>query len=317
LAEPGNLYQFESIVSELRVADILASKGKRIALLTPPPHPQTASPDMLVNDQRDAYVEVTRLTEDETVRRMMDQVVAACNSKGLVVRVDADLGRELSIPAVDHVDRDDKESHANTCFQEFFSTLQSNSSPVLPLTINTSLATFELQRTPRPHSGWGMISTRGFVVPSQKYISKIEDDLTKKGRKRESWGRRRREKLYIVAIDWQGVHADRGDVKTALLGSTDSYGPGASMPTIRLPGKVNRAISRGWQSYLLSQCVIPNRALKTLLDFRVVSNRGFYYRRKVAKNISAVITLSGNSSSILPNPYADDEINDPSLVNYV
>lgn len=111
---------------------------------------------MLAKNHREAYIEVKRLTDDETVRRMADQVVTVCNSIPLAIRVNIELGRELSTPAVGHQERAAKESFATRCVQEFTTQLQSVTSPVVP---------------------------GGFVIPSPKYIRKIEDTTEEKSRR--------------------------------------------------------------------------------------------------------------------------------------
>jgi len=154
-------------------------------------------------------------------------------------------------------------------------------------------------------------------VPGDKYIEKLEYLLSKNAAKRESWSRARRRNLYMIAFDFEDMNVTDVEVDTCLLGRRESYGPGLTLPNIRLPSKVNDAVSSGWGPFLLAKCVVPNVSLKTLLNFTVASNRGFFYRRRVAKNVSAVISMFAGRCAITPNPYAEPTINGPTLVNYM
>ena len=107
-------------------------------------------------------------------------------------------------------------------------------------------------------------------------------------------------------------------METALLGWRDSYGPGVTIPNVSLPGRVQRAISTGWGPLLQAKCVTLNNNLRTQVEFNRPEKRGFYFRRRVAGNISGVISLYGTlQAEIIPNPYAADEINDPRLVGFL
>jgi len=302
----------------LRVGEIIASNGMTVTFLSPTRAPIRTA-DMLVKWKRDIYVEVKRFTANENSWRLMTRVAEYCNRQGIRAQVDAKLGKDLSVSRIGFRERRRSEKIAQRCFDQFSKKLRFMNAGTLPFDIESDMAVFHLLPTRRPRSHIGMVGYSGIVVPTDKYVERLELELEDKARKRDSWVGRRRKVIYIVAMHIEDSIIDpTHTMETALLGWRDSYGPGVAIPAVSLPRKVRRAISMGWGPFLQSKCVTQNSGLRTQVEFNTPAKRGFYFRRRVARNISGVISVYGaRQAEITPNPYADDEINDPNLAGFL
>src|SRR3989442_2327778 len=116
IEEAGDLSHLQSIISELKIAEILTSRGKKTTLLTGSRIPTS---DILAHSYRDAYIEVKRLSEDAVRQRLVKNLVGFCNRAGLQARIDIRLGSSMSVPAITRAQRTRKEERADTCFRSF------------------------------------------------------------------------------------------------------------------------------------------------------------------------------------------------------
>ncbi len=179
------------------------------------------------------------------------------------------------------------------------------------------MAKFDLSPSSFGRNHMGLLNSSVINVPVKRYKRKVKRDILQKARKRESWVGYRRSKFYLIAVDCEDIHIDIDEFEDVLLGTPTTI-VGGPIPRVALPRVVQKAIQAGWNSFLLSKCIIPNQQKNAYLDFGRVSNRGLFLRDRLLRNVSAVICRFASSSvKIIPNPYAEDRINDYNLVHYV
>ena len=126
------MLKFESAISELRVALLLARSGKSVRLLSDDYLPGK-SPDIhAVDGLGNYYVEVVRFSDDETIEAIFEQVGAILSSLPSPYRIDVSLSAVLSSPAVDHQERRAKTAKIENIMSSLRLALGSGILPVLP-----------------------------------------------------------------------------------------------------------------------------------------------------------------------------------------
>ena len=178
IGEAGNMSQLRSIVSELRAAEILLARKKRVSFLVGAGQ-VIPTADMYVKDYRDAYIEVVRLSDDDVRYTLVAKVVELCDRAGLTVRVDTELGRELSAPAIRRGRRTMKERLGRRCARQFRQQLAGIRQIALPIVIRTPLASFRLLPTNRGKSHRGTLLT-STSVPLKKHARKVKSEFLRK-----------------------------------------------------------------------------------------------------------------------------------------
>lgn len=104
---------------------------------------------------------------------------------------------------------------------------------------------------------------------------------------------------------------EEDEVGLAMIGSRVTYPEGLALPRIELDQLVESAQTKGWERFLKKECIIPSG--RTFLD---PSRKGVFFTRQETRNVSAVMVKFADSLYLLPNPFAQIEINDAELETY-
>lgn len=313
LLDADRLRKFYSIVSELEIARLLGSKGKEVILLTDDVW-EGKSPDMIVSDVKHvAYVEVKRLEQDETAEMMEGEILESLPQLQQSMVIDINLKGELALPVTDWRSREAKEKIAKECVLQFKDKILKVDLAKIPLIIETTYADFRVRaRQVYPR----VVSTDVFRVPEETLIQRMVYDVSSKSGKRQDWAGEQLARPYIVALSSEHAWIDSDMVRSAFLGSPTVLHGAVPWPKISIPSKVELAKKRGWENYLLEECIIPNKNLRCYLP---EGKEGAFLLNDKMKDISAVliwIAFTGRYY-FFPNPFASEEINYPSLCNFV
>ncbi len=307
----NNFKKFESTISELEIALLLSQKGKQVTLLCDAFLP-TKSPDMLVKDaDGECYVEVMRFTDDEASGIILDGLRSTTAHSGLPVYVDVTLPEDLSLPVTRLQERQLKESRVTRVMQQFnlqFATVDLRN---LPLDICIDNVIFHLERS-AGEAGPRFINSSGIVVPSDKYVERIQYIAKLKAEKRAAWGGDHLKKKYIVAVDCEQVMLEEEDVDQAVLGSRQTFEIGA--PKTKIPSDVEKAAATNWTEFLKKVHLIPTA--KTIF-----TSYGVFLTEPICKNVSGILVrwagVIGHDPYFVPNPFADAIINDSRLATFI
>jgi hypothetical protein len=315
MADVDNLWKLRSTVSELEIARLLSEKGKNVEML-PDSFLSGRSPDMHVKDaDGEYYVEVVRFSEDEAVFIIQEEMIRYLADPPKPYEVDVTLPADLSASATDCKEREVKESKARTVASKFKKTMNSTDPVQLPLCVKIDDVVFQFSSSP---SGAGLpIINFETSVPSGKFVDRIRFLLTdrKQGKaiKRTTWTGEHLKKRYIVAIDCE-QQVDEEDVVQALLGKRESYSIAA--PKKAVPPEVIEAAKKNWTVFLERVHLLPKGRT-------VFTSYGVYMTDAICRNVCGVLVyrrLVPRSESMvcfLPNPFAEDAINDSRLTRFI
>jgi len=299
----NNLRKFRAAISEFEIAKVLVANGKQVQLL-PDSFMPGKSPDMLLKDSsKEYYVEVTQLSDDEAVTIILDGLRAFLDDPSKAYRVDVTLPEDLTLPVVNYRERQIKEDRANKIVAEFKSAFPRLNLANLPVTYRSDGVEFKIVQSGMTKGYPGFIDTSVIVVPSHKYVERIRYLVTKKAEKRLDWTGDHLKKPYLVAIDCEQVFLFEEDCYQALLGSRTTY---HDEPLVL----VNQAAGKGWKDYLVNVHFIP-------ADRTMFTSYGIYLTRSICQNVSGVLVRRDRHHWFIPNPFAYDEINDPSLADFI
>jgi len=314
IKDANHLQKFYSIISELEIAKFLIYQGKHVTLLTDD-YMKNSPPDMLVTcNGQEAYVEVKRITHDESINLIEELLTKFLQKYGYCFRVDLTLSHDLSIPVTKCEERKFKENLTRKTVEEFKEKFSYCDLSRLPLEINVLGTRFEIRKSEFSKGYIGFIHTACITVPREKLIKKIKRDVCEKAFKRINWSAEHRKKIYIVAIDCEQYWVSEDDVNEALIGRGCYFHSTLPMPPWAPPREVKEKIEtakqKGWKEFLIAKHIIPYD--RTRLEYD-----GIYFTRSETGNISAVLVRKGNKYYFVPNPFAFDEINDPNLTKYL
>jgi hypothetical protein len=299
----NNINKFGSMLAEFEIAKLLAGKGKQVQLL-PDSFMSGKSPDLLVTDAYgDYFVEVAQLTEDEALTIILDELRSFLDDPSKPYRVDLKLPDSLSLPVTDYNERQVKEDAAKKIVSDFKTRFPGLNLAQLPVEVTIGGVSFRIVPCGMNKGYPGLVDSSVIVVPSHKYVKRLRYLVEKKAAKRSDWTGNDLKRPYIVAIDCEQVYLFEEDIDEALLGSRETY---HCIP----PRLVEQAASKGWSEYLVEIHMIP-------ADRTMFKSYGLYLTRTLAQNVSGVLVRRDRNFWFTPNPFAYDEINAPSLANFV
>ncbi len=317
--------KFLSIVSEFETARFLVNKRKKIHLLEDG-YWKGRSPDILVADNKhEVYIEVKRFTDDDVVGIIFDGLRELLPSLSKPYRVDIRLDDVLSIPALNGEARRNKEKLARQSFDEFKSKLASCDLSRLPVIIKTNHVRFSVVSTDSDTGYPGFSTSSVYTVPVQQLIEKLVFDICEKALKRNDWKANKPKSQYLVAVDCEQSDIDENDITHALYGKITKVGilhsnsakilPPLQMPSVKITTEIQHAMDFGWRNFLYDKCIIPNAEKSKYLPD---DKRGIYFTKKATKNLSGVLVkFRTGGFEFLPNPFADDVMNDASMADYL
>ncbi|KXB05807.1 hypothetical protein AKJ52_03015 [candidate division MSBL1 archaeon SCGC-AAA382C18] len=142
---------------------------------------------------------------------------------------------------------------------------------------------------------------------------KLENDIIDRAKKRNDWEGKHLEKFYFIGTDFEYWTYNKHTLKSTLFGNTVSVKKPLPMQDVEIPSTVKEASKKGWKQLLLKHRLIPNGR-----SYVNPEKQGIYISRNVMKNVSGVIGSYPTSGfDFFPNPFAEDQINDPNFMNYL
>lgn len=319
IKDVSNLYKFDSIISELETAKILAKNENRVVLL-PDDYFQCQSPDILCqNDIINSYIEVTRLSGNDY---LFNSIILPLTDflKDNHYRIDVKLKENLSIPKVSGSERGKQEHLVELSLKEFEDKFKTNSLSEFPIVIDTTDIIFKIHKTISGNGYLGIFTSEVITVPSQTLREYVKERLIKKAIKRNDFEDIHRTYPYILAFDCHEWSIDTDEINQLLYGiitviasPTNNLGEKEWSEIIKdrernIPkwNEINAAKENGWSDLLIEKRLIPN-------NYAYLSEEGIFLSEQFMKNVSGVLFRKNNNISFYPNPFCSAEINYPDL----
>ena len=316
IKDVSDLYKFNSIVSELEIAQILAKNGTEATLL-PDDYFQSKSPDILCeNDIINSYIEVTRLSGNDY---LLNPIITYLKDflKNNPYRIDVTLKKNLSIPKVNGSERGQQEQLVELSLKEFEDKFKISTLSEFPFEIDTTDITFKIYETNSGNGYTGIITLELVTIPSKTLCEYVKDRLIKKAIKRNYFEDIHRTYPYILAFDCDEWSIDASDINRLLYGVITVI---ASTPNqwrenewnkiitdkernIPKWNEIDTASKNGWGDLLNEKCLIPN-------NYSYLSEEGIFLSEQLMKNVCGVLFRDKlDNVSFYPNPFCSIEIN--------
>ncbi|MCK5266882.1 MAG: hypothetical protein KAR07_01830 [Spirochaetes bacterium] len=217
IEDVDNLYKFDSIISELEIGKYLAGNGMNVEFLSDDYFGKNPSPDILCkNEYFNSYVEVTKLSENEAIVRIIDSLRVLL--KNLPYRVDAKLKSVLSLPKLRGKERKIQDDLVEISLKQFENNIKNDFSD-FPIEIETDGIIFEVHKVNSSKGYPGFIEPEVIKVPTEDLMEYVKERIIKKAKKRDKsfWEHRN---LYIIAFDCEETFIDELDIDMLLYGQT-------------------------------------------------------------------------------------------------
>jgi len=325
IEDVDNIYKFDSIVSELEIGKYLAGKGMNVEFLSDDYFDNKPSPDILLkNELFNSYVEVTRLSENEAIFRVIDYLRLLLIK--LPYRVDVKLKSELSLPKLRGEEREIHENLVDKSLKQFEESMNNDISD-FPFEIATDDIIFKVYQA---YSGYpGIVESEVIKVPTEKLIEYVKERLIQKAKKRDSYVGEHRNYFYFIAFDCEEKFIDEWDIDLLLYGKTLELGSNVLNLPVEVYEKWKQtewnsivskvqndpswekivvSIENGWESFLIDKYLIPNNSICR-------NQNGIFISEQSMDNVSGVLFKENDEIIFYPNPFCNAEINDQEIQN--
>jgi len=310
LAKINCMRNYKSLLSEFEIAELLIKQGKKIEILLDDYDNMCSPPDMRVVDSSfDVYIEVKRMIDDLVITEIRDYLNNILVRDKLPFKIDIILNEDSLKIAYSTEDWTEKLHKICIGLNEFSEKYDKIDKKYSSLKILTSIGEFIFKdyKLEKGYVGdyiWDSPITDE-RIDNEKIMQKIKKDIIEKSKKRSKWKAEHKNKIFIVALDFNNTIVDPILLETVLFGSKTGMG-------IIILNKINTAKKSGWENYL-------NKIYEEKCSPFDLNNDGLYLTSDDVKNVSGVIGLYPPNRQLVfyPNPFAFNEINNPELVNYL
>lgn len=325
IKDADNLSKFHSTVSELEMGKYLAGNGMDVTFLPDDYlNKNKTSPDILcINKYFNSYVEVTRLSENEMILKIID--LLRDSLKNLPYRVDAILKSELSLPKLRGEERTIQDKLVSKSLEQFDDNIKTNILD-FPFEIETDGVIFKVHQVDSDKGYPGIVESEVIEVPTEDLNEYVKERLIEKAKKREKedgFVEKHREYLYVIALDCETRFIDELDIDLLLYGQKHGLGTN----TLNLPAKVfeqwkqnewnlivskvkndpvwkkiEMAREKDWGDFLFKKYIIPNNYIHR-------NKNGIFISEQSMDNVSGVLFKENDNIIFYPNPFCSAEIN--------
>lgn len=305
-----DLLRFQSTISELEFARYFVRNNMHVELLSNNVFQGRKAPDICAkNDAREYFVEVKNIQLDDEDYNFGREVAEILNFLGLFFMVVVKSFGLLATPTYEHKTREQKELLCKKSLDEFRDALKKIPLGSSSITVHTTIAEVELHPTKMGKSYLGINTLEQAISEPAGYREKVRFDIKEKSKKRNEWVGNELDKFYIVAIGDNAMffYIDRYNIE--LFGNSTYYSPPLIVPDANITSEIEKAMKNGWTDYLKRMCVLPNDRCIILED-----KRGLFFSEPLMKNASAVMAQHNNGFYLLANPFAEERINSPAIL---
>lgn len=264
------------------------------------------SPDISIKkDGHEFLVEVARINDDETILDIANQINPIIKRNPFCVHIQ--YSEEFSIPVVSYKERTAREKIIEDFveqFREIIKTIDPNSLPQIKNILGCEV---EFSESVRQQGCYAGCMTGTIINPAERIQPQIKKELERKAKKRQQWNDSQKNLHYLIALDIQQNWFDEDKLIPLLFGGKffcylpEILGkPGDELPI------VTSAKENGWKDFLENVGFNPRSNSR-------VCEPGIFINNPIFENVTGVITRIENTLQVVPNPFAEEQINYPDL----
>lgn len=266
------------------------------------------SPDIkMQKDGKEFLVEVARLSDDETTSNIAQKINPIIRNN--IFRVMIQYCEEFCIPVVSYKKRKKREELIEKFvdqFREAIKTVDHNSLPQTKTILDCQVEFSEAYKQEGYYAG----CRTGCSDPSEEIQPQIQSEIKRKAKKRQEWDDSQKKLPYLVALDIQQNWFDESKLIPLLFGNQcyrlpQFYGkPGdPNFPPYSEPKIVADAKKSGWKNFLVNVGFDP-QSNSYIRELGILTENDTLLR-----NITGVIARIQSRLQIVPNPFAEQQIN--------
>ena len=274
------------------------------------------SPDISIEkDGKKLFVEVTQLSDDEAMARISEKLNSILNNHSKVpLRVETHYSKSFCHPALNFEEREAKNQRIDDLVKEFRKAIYALDVSLLPQTLEILDCTFKFSKSffqdgDRKPKGYHGSSIYPFIrIPQRELDDLVIQRLLAKAEKRSGWGKQHKKTPYLIALDARQKFLSSQEIASLLLGEKcllekprDYFDPEI----------IAKAKSNGWKTFL------EEFGYQSVPDFYISSPGIFMKYHDKLHNTTGVVIRFVESFQLIPNPFADPEINCPDLQDII
>jgi hypothetical protein len=296
--------KFQALISELEFARYFCRRKMLIQFLSDHAFQGRKVPDIhVINGSKEYFIEVKNIQQDDLDFILGLRIADLLNSRSLSYAVVVSSSPHVSTPTYRYQTRDKKEQYVEVAFTEFVNKLDSYRNGQIPNTIETNYVDVELHKTSKGRSYLGIGTMKEAISQAPDYKERIRFDILKKAEKRNEWIGDELDKYFIVAIDDNALAFSIDNYNVEFFGHATTYLSG-KVPRVNMSYDIEDAVKSGWEKYLITMCILPNKITVIPTD-----RRGLCLTDPLTKNITAILVRNRERFYLLANPFADPRIN--------
>ena len=318
-AETNGWFKFLSFGSELYFANEFSKLGFEVSFIPDNSSEwkrenaqDIPSPDICVeNKDQKFFIEVARIKDDETTSEIAIQINLTIKENPFRIKIK--YSEEFSNPVVDYEEREEREKQIKKIVEQFEKVIKTVNVESLPQTKIILGCEVEFSQSTKKQGYYAGCMTGVISNPSERVKPQIKNELRKKAEKRERWNNLHKTISYLVALDVQQGWFFEERLIPILFGEQCAYLPlffgrpgERSFPDYHEPEIVTCAKENGWTCFLEKVGFNPKSNAH-------VREPGILINEPIFKNVTGVITRMQDHLQVVPNPFAEDQINYPSL----
>jgi hypothetical protein len=307
------LFRFQATISEMDFAMFFIKNKMPVELLSNNFFQGRMAPDIhAIGKSREYYVEVKNIELDEEQHNFGCKIAEYLNSIKLSYRVVLKAATCLSMPAYIAEERKKKEIICAETFEDFKEKVKGLTQSASKISIEMENADIDLHPTKKDKSYLGISTMKEAISQPDNYRQRIRYDITSKAQKRSFWNGKELDCLFIIALKDNSWLFGIDEYNVDLFGHCHYYMPPLKPPIIEIETKLAQAIARGWKDYMTKICILNNDS-----SVIIENQRGMFFTEPILTNVTAIIVENKQRHFLLANPFADERINAPIVLQEV
>ncbi|MEM8718148.1 MAG: hypothetical protein AAGE84_02410 [Cyanobacteria bacterium P01_G01_bin.39] len=270
------------------------------------------SPDIVVEKHgQKLLIEVARIKDDETTSDIAIQINPIIKKNPFRVHIRYSEG--LSNPVVCYLTRKEREEQIENFVEQFKKVITTVDTKSLPQTKIILGCEIEFSQASKNQGYYAGCITGAIINPSDRVKPQIENELKKKAKKREKWNDSHKDLNYLIALDIQQGLFFEDRLISLLFGGQYAYLPMSfskpgdrSFPDYSELEMVTFAKENGWKDFLENVGFDPKSNAH-------IREPGIFINNPIFGNVTGVITRIQDNLQVIPNPFAEQQINLPNL----